>query len=89
MIEFLKLQQNERRIARYIPRDDEIEWGTKTGSIKDVTNDVSFVRTPKGTLIIAVFCEGMADQHQGEQMIGNIARAAFLDSGIVEPLPIS
>lgn len=89
MIEMLTKQQNTRRIARYIPQDDEIEWGTKTGSIKEVTNDVGFVRSNGSTLVIAVFCEGMADQHRGEQVIGDITRAALLDTGVVDPLPVS
>lgn len=89
MVEMLKKQQNARRIARYLPEGDGIEWGTKTGSIKAVTNDAGFVRTNQGTMIIAVFCEGMASQHLGEQVIGSISRAAMVDSGVVEPLPIS
>jgi beta-lactamase class A len=88
MLEMLQKQQNTRRIARYIPQDDDIEWGTKTGSIKEVTNDVGYVRTEKGTLVIAVLCEGMADQHRGEQVIGEVTRAALLDTGIVEPHPM-
>lgn len=88
MIEMLKKQQNTRRISRYIPQSDEIEWGTKTGSIKGVTNDVGYVRTDKGTLIIAVLCEGMGDQHRGEQVIGEISRAALIDTGVAEPLAI-
>ena len=84
----LQLQQTRRRIARYLPQDDDIEWGSKTGSIKDVTNDAGYVKTDKGQLLIAVFCENMADQHRGEQMIGEISRAAMLDTGVVEPLPV-
>ncbi|MEZ4522424.1 MAG: serine hydrolase [Thermomicrobiales bacterium] len=89
MREMLQLQQNKRRISRYLPEDDGIEWGSKTGSIKDVTNDVGYVRTDKGTLIIAVFCENMASQARGERMIADITRAALLDTGVVEPLPIT
>ena len=88
MLGQLQLQQNRKRISRFLPQDDVIEWGSKTGSIKDVTNDAGYIRTDKGLLLIAVFCENMADQHRGEQMIGEIARAAMLDTGIVEPLPI-
>jgi beta-lactamase class A len=89
MLEQLQLQQTRRRIARYLPQDDAIEWGSKPGSIKDVTNDAGYVKTAKGQLLIAVFCENMADQHRGEQVIGEIARAAMLDTGVVEPLPIA
>lgn len=83
MTAMLELQQNARRIARHLPVSDEIRWGTKTGSIAGVTNDAGFVITPKGRLIIAVFCEGMADQHLGEAAIGDISRAAFEAGGIL------
>jgi beta-lactamase class A len=88
MVEMLRKQQNRKRISRFLPEDESIEWGTKTGSIKSVTNDAGFIRTPKGRLIITVLCEGMADQHRGEQAIGEISRAAMLDTGIVDPLPV-
>lgn len=88
MVEMLRKQQNRKRISRFLPEDESIVWGTKTGSIKSVTNDAGFVRTPRGTMIITVLCEGMADQHRGEQVIGEISRAAMLDTGIVEPLPV-
>jgi beta-lactamase class A len=83
MVAMLEKQQNSRRIARYLPQSEEIRWGTKTGSIAGVTNDAGFVITPKGRLIIAVFCEGMDDQHLGEQTIGDVSRAAFDATGIL------
>lgn len=89
MVEMLKKQQNSKRIARFLPENEQVEWGTKTGSIKAVTNDAGFIRSPRGTLIIAVFCENMASQHLGEQVIGDISRAAMIDSGVVDPLPVS
>ena len=79
----LEKQQNTRRIARFLPEDDSITWGTKTGSIKGVTNDVGFITTPDGTLVISVFCEGMPDQHAGEAAIGNITRAALNATGVL------
>ncbi|HUG15428.1 MAG TPA: serine hydrolase [Thermomicrobiales bacterium] len=88
MIEMLRKQQSRKRISRFLPEDESIVWGSKTGSIKSVTNDAGFIRTPRGTLIITVLCEGMGDQHRGEQVIGEISRAAMIDTGIVEPLPI-
>lgn len=88
MIEMLRKQQSRKRISRYLPEDESIIWGSKTGSIKSVTNDAGFIRSPKGTLIITVLCEGMGDQHRGEQVIGEVTRAAMLDTGIVDPLPI-
>jgi beta-lactamase class A len=77
MVALLEQQQNARRIARYLPEDETLRWGSKTGSISGVTNDVGFVSGPTGTLVIAVFCEGFPDQHDGEQVIGDIARAAL------------
>jgi beta-lactamase class A len=88
MTEMLRKQQNRKRISRFLPEDESIEWGTKTGSIKNVTNDAGFIRTPQGRLIITVLCEGMADQHRGEQVIGEISRAAMLDTKVVDPLPV-
>lgn len=85
----LETQQNRRRIARYLPEAEDIRWGTKTGSIAGVTNDAGFITTPHGTLIVSVFCDGLPDQHVGEQVIGNISRAAMIATGVVEPLTTS
>lgn len=79
----LEKQQNSRRIARFLPEDDSITWGTKTGSIAGVTNDAGFITTPAGTLVIGVFCEGMPDQHIGEETIGALTRAALQDTGML------
>lgn len=85
----LEAQQNKRRIARYLPEIEGIRWGTKTGSIAGVTNDAGFITAPSGTLIVSVFCEGLPDQHVGEQVIGDISRAAMTATGLVEPLRTS
>ena len=82
MLALLEQQQNARRIARHLPEDDTLRWGSKTGSISGVTNDVGFVSGPDGTLVIAVFCEGFPDQHEGEQVIGDITRAALRATGV-------
>jgi beta-lactamase class A len=84
MVAMLERQQNSRRIARFLPDDDSIRWGTKTGSITGVTNDAGFVTTPNGTLVIAVFCEGMPDQHVGEATIGEVTRAALTATGVLK-----
>lgn len=89
MVAMLETQQNKRRIARYLPEAEGIRWGTKTGSIAGVTNDAGFIASPNGTLIVSVFCEGLADQHVGEQVIGDISRAAMAATGVVEPLRTS
>src|SRR5262245_14411526 len=86
MVTMLERQQNGRRIGRYVPEAPGVRWGSKTGGLKGVTNDVGFVTGPGGRLILAVFCEGMADLHVGEQCIGDIARAAMRATGVVTPL---
>jgi len=86
MIAMLEKQQNTKRISRYLPEGPDIRWGSKTGSVKGVTNDVGFITTGKGTLLVSVFCENMADQHVGEQFIGDVSRAAMKATGVVEPL---
>ncbi len=82
MTTMLTRQQNARRIARYLPERDDIRWGTKTGSIKGVTNDVGFVETPAGRMVVAVFCEGFPDQHDGELAIGELSRTALTAAGL-------
>lgn len=86
MTAMLEKQSNTRRISRYLPEDESIRWGTKTGSIKGVTNDAGFVMKGDQRLLIAVFCENLPDQHVGEQVIGDITRAALKATGLLEPL---
>ena len=81
MIGVLELQQNERRIARHLPRQDRPRWGSKTGSLDGVCNDVGFVMTPAGRLLLAVFCEAVADPLEGERVIGDVAAAALRSVG--------
>jgi beta-lactamase class A len=85
MIAILEKQQNGRRIGRYMP-EEGVRWGSKTGSIQGVVNDVGFVTTDKGTVIVSVFCENLPDMVTGEKVIGDIARQAVYIAGIVEPL---
>jgi beta-lactamase class A len=89
MIAMLEKQQNTRRISRHLPESKEIRWGSKTGSIKGVTNDAGFITSPAGTMIIAVYCEALPDQHVGEKAIGDISRAAMTVTGVAEPLQTS
>ncbi len=86
MMALLEKQQNSRRIARYLPPTASIRWGSKTGSNAGVTNDAGFVIAPNGRLVIAVYTENCPDPHMGEQIIGDIARAAMIATGIVGPL---
>ena len=76
MLGLLETQQNDRRISRHLPRENRPRWGSKTGSLPGVVNDVGFVMTDRGPLVLAVFCEGI-DPHAGEQVIGDIAQAAL------------
>lgn len=87
MLALLAKQQNTRRIGRYLPQRDDLRWGSKTGSVANVTNDVGFITTARGTLILSVFCAGLADEHTGEQAIGEISRAAFTATGLLDESP--
>ena len=79
MLALLETQQNDRRIARHLARVDRPRWGSKTGSLPGVVNDVGFIMTERGPLIMAVFCEAVTDPNDGERIIGDLARA-LLDS---------
>jgi beta-lactamase class A len=80
MLALMEKQQNDRRIARHLTKANRPRWGSKTGSLPGVVNDVGFVMTSAGPLILAVFCEGLADAHAGEQLIGDITKAALGES---------
>ncbi|MDA8048784.1 MAG: class A beta-lactamase-related serine hydrolase [Rhodospirillales bacterium] len=80
MITYLEKQQNERRIARFLPREEKPRWGSKTGSVPGVVNDVGFIETAHGMLILSIFCEKI-DPHSGEEVIGEISRAALAALG--------
>ena len=77
MVALLEAQQNDRRIARHLPQADRPRWGSKTGSLPGVVNDVGFVMTDGGPVILAIYCEDLADAHAGEQIAGDIAKAAL------------
>lgn len=72
MLETLKTQANSRRIGRFVPAG--MEWGSKTGSHTTTVNDVGFVMTKDGPLVISVFVEGIGDVVEGELLISEIAR---------------
>jgi beta-lactamase class A len=88
MLEMLGRQDNDRRIARYLPKTDGVRWGSKTGTIGDATNDVGFIEVNGKRLILSFFCEGFVNTHLAEQAIGEMSRAAMIASGLVEPLPV-
>ena len=81
MLALLEQQQNDRRIARHLPQADRPRWGSKTGSLPGVANDVGFVMTGRGPLVLALFCEALPDAHAGEQVLGDLARAALDAAG--------
>lgn len=77
MIGQLEKQTNDRRIARHLPPGDaRPRWGSKTGSLPGVVNDVGFIMTAQGPLILSIYVE-IADPHAGEAVIGDVARAAL------------
>lgn len=80
MRDLLATQQNHERIARFLPEDTT--WGSKTGSLPGVVNDVGFVSTEKGTIVIAIFTEGLSEA-DGEEAIGEITQAAWVSAGIL------
>ena len=85
MIGQLEKQTNDRRIARHLPRpaanqSERPRWGSKTGSLPGVTNDVGFIMTGRGPLILSIYVE-IADPNEGEVVIGDIARAALAATG--------
>ena len=86
MAEILSKQQNRRRIARHLPTSNAITWGTKTGTSHGVANDVGYIIAPNGRLLIAVYTENFADTNVAEYVIGDIARSAMADTGVVGPL---
>jgi beta-lactamase class A len=74
MRDLLRTQQCTRRIARFLP--EGTDWGSKTGSLEAVCNDVGFAMTPSGPLALAIFTRGL-DEDAGELAIASIARAAW------------
>lgn len=83
MLAILEKQQNSRRIGRHAPAGEGYRWGSKTGSLDGVCNDVGFIMTPQGTLVIAVFTEGIPDQIAGEQIIADVTKAALAATGLI------
>jgi beta-lactamase class A len=87
MLALLEKQQSTNRISRYLPPG--VRWGSKIGQIDGVTNDVGFVLTEGGSLVVSVFCEGLPDQHVAEKFIGDLTRAALKATRIATPLETS
>ncbi|HVX29834.1 MAG TPA: serine hydrolase [Nitrolancea sp.] len=85
MAELLTKQQNHRRLSRFLPRSESIRWGSKTGTSAGSVNDVGYIEGPNGRLIAALFAEQYVDVHTAESVIGRVARAAMLDTGVAGP----
>ncbi len=80
MIGQLEKQTNDRRIARHLPRTNRPRWGSKTGSLPGVVNDVGFIMTPRGPLVLSIYVE-IDDPNAGEAVIGAVAQAALVACG--------
>ena len=65
MLTTLTQQQNGRRIGRYVPTSKTYRWGSKTGSNRGVINDVGFVESPIGTMVIALYSLKLGDRITG------------------------
>lgn len=86
----LRNQQYRAMIPRYIELPDTSEdlsaIGDKIGALDAVRNDVAFVITPKGTLIISAFTYDNKDQswtseNKAEILISRMAKAVVDDWG--------
>ena len=73
MTGMMELQQNGRRIGRFVP--EGTVWGSKTGGYATVVNDVGYVRTRTGPMVIAAFTERVPDVVGGEVLISEIVQA--------------
>jgi beta-lactamase class A len=81
MVALLEKQQNDRRIARHLAKQDRPRWGSKTGTLPGAVNDVGFVMTPKGPVILSVYVENPPDPLAGEEIIGDVSRAVLTAVG--------
>lgn len=83
IVDLLEKQQNTHRIGRWVPDTDDYRWGSKTGSLNGVCNDVGFITGPAGTVLVAVYLSELDDPVTGERIIADIAKAAMLDCGLL------
>ena len=82
MTDLLRGQQNERRLARFLPKGSD--WGSKTGTVEGVVNDAGFLRTAKGTAVLSMFTEGFERMVDAEAVLGDLAQAAFRLAGVLD-----
>lgn len=70
-------QTGYNRILKYLPRE-EVEVAHKTGSLRDVKNDVGIVfPKDKRPYIICVFTKDQIDSTAGEEAIAETSKAAY------------
>lgn len=77
MVATLAKQQDVRRIGRFVPTANGYRWGSKTGTNIGVTNDVGFIISPQGRMVISVFVRGVHDMVEGERIIATLALTAM------------
>ncbi|MFT3803071.1 MAG: serine hydrolase [Burkholderiaceae bacterium] len=72
MTRMMALQQNGRRIGRFVPAGTP--WGSKTGSYPTVVHDVGYVQLGEGPMIVAAFTQDVPDIVAGELLISEMVR---------------
>lgn len=72
MTQMLALQQNSRRIGRFVPAG--AAWGSKTGSYSTLAHDVGYVQAGACSMIVAVFTQNLPDIVVGELLISELVR---------------
>jgi beta-lactamase class A len=81
MLTMLERQTGSRRVTRYVPLG--VRCGSKPGSLLGVTNDVGFVQSADGALVVSVFCEDIGSDEDAERVIAEIAREAMIATRIM------
>ena len=85
MLDLLSQQHNAHRIGRFVPASPGYRWGAKNGTNKGIVNEAGFIETPHGTLLLAVYLQGVADDVTGEAIIAELAAKAL---SCIEPLRV-
>lgn len=77
ILEILYKQQHRNRIPHHLPYGTKV--ASKTGTIRDVVNDVGIVYLPdgKGAYTISVFSKNNVTMEEGEKTIARIAKIAY------------
>ena len=65
-----------------MPTSRTYRWDSKTGSNRGV-NDVGFVESPAGTMVIALYSQKLGDSVTGECALSEIAKAAMQATGMI------